>query len=418
MANKPGSVKVRQADIDALIKTYRQAYKDIVETIVYSTDAGKIQKARVMATIKKNLAELGDNVDKWAKTTIPQYYLDGANQAVQGLKAQGVDLTKTAGLAAINKSSIEALVSTTSNALYEAITGIQRNVSSIIDDAVRQQTNFVIADGRLKGEALKTVTSSVKQNITDNGIGALTDTAGRQWSFDRYAEMLVRTKVVEARNTGLANRMLQNGYDLVEVTSTGSSDPICAAWEGQILSVTGNTPGYPTLSDAEADGLFHPNCQHAINAINPELAGLTSAYDNPYDYEAAGADEGDPPTSRGTGKAQNISVYHGSGGNAFSVEGADLFGNAFYVARDKATASEFGKVTAATLNIKPSEILTIKTDAQYNQLITSALKAYPSMDIQQSLPKYAQSLGYKAIEGTAAYDPLAGIAVFDKSLIK
>lgn len=287
MANKKGSVKIRQADIDALIKTYRSAYQDLVETIVYSTESGRIQKARVMATIKQNLAELGDNVDAWAKSTIPQYYLDGANKAIQDLRKQGVDLTKSSGLAAVNKSAIEALVSSTSDALYQAITGIQRNVSNILNDAVRQQTNFIIADGKLKGEALKTVANGVKQTIKDQGIDALTDSAGRSWSFDRYAEMLARTKAVEARNTGMANRMLQNGYDLVQVTDTGSTHQVCADWEGQVLSVTGNTPGYPTVADAEADGLFHPNCQHAINVLPPDLADKTIAYDNPFNYDAA-----------------------------------------------------------------------------------------------------------------------------------
>lgn len=287
MANKKGSVKVRQADIDALIKLYKSAYQDTVETITYATEAGKIQKARVMATIKANLADLGQDVDKWAKETIPQYYLDGANKAIVDLRKQGVDLTKTTGMAVVNKSSIEALVSSTSDALYQAITGIQRNAGNIINDAVRQQNNFIIADGKLKGEALKTISSGVKQTIKDNGIDALTDSAGRSWSFDRYAEMLARTKAVESRNTGLANRMLQNGYDLVQVTDTGSSHPACADWEGEILSLTGNTPGYPTVSDAEADGLFHPNCQHAINVIQPDLAEQTIAYDNPFDYEAA-----------------------------------------------------------------------------------------------------------------------------------
>ena len=34
-------------------------------------------------------------------------------------------------------------------------------------------------------------------------------------------------------------------------------------WEGKILSLTGKTPNFPTLEEARAAGLFHPNCRHA-----------------------------------------------------------------------------------------------------------------------------------------------------------
>jgi hypothetical protein len=83
---------------------------------------------------------------------------------------------------------------------------------------------------------------------------------------------------VEARNRGLLNRVLENGFDLVQVSSHLTSCNQCAPWEGQILSMTGETAGYPTVAEAEAGGLFHPNCRHAINTINPSLANKTKSY--------------------------------------------------------------------------------------------------------------------------------------------
>lgn len=32
--------------------------------------------------------------------------------------------------------------------------------------------------------------------------------------------------------------------------------------DGKVLSLTGETPGYPTMDEAKAAGLFHPNCRH------------------------------------------------------------------------------------------------------------------------------------------------------------
>ena len=96
----------------------------------------------------------------------------------------------------------------------------------------------------------------------------------------RYSEMLIRTKAVEARSTGMMNRIVENDYDLVQVSSHGATD-VCGKWEGEILSVTGNTPGYKTVQMATDDGLFHPNCRHAMNVIVSNLAAETKAYLSP-----------------------------------------------------------------------------------------------------------------------------------------
>lgn len=279
-----GEVKLRDLKIKNLIDSYEQAYKNIVETILNETSAGKIRKAKVMATIRVQLKELGVSVDQWAKSEIPQYYLDGANVAIQDLRDMGVDLSGPKGLVPINKEAIASLVDTTNLAFADGLTGIMRNARTVVNDALKMQLNFIIANGELTGESLRTVKIAIKQQLTDSGLTAIRDRAGRKWSFDRYAEMLVRTKAVEARNAGLGDKMLQNGYDLVQVSNHNSSHPACAEWEGKILSLTGNTKGYPTLNDAQDAGLFHPNCQHAINVIIPELASKTKAYDNPYNY--------------------------------------------------------------------------------------------------------------------------------------
>lgn len=285
-----GEVKLRVGKIDDLVAIYENAYKDVIATIMDATTAGKIQRARTMITIRKQLTELGVDVDKWIQKEIPQYYIDGANVALQDLRALGVDLSATKGIIPMDKVAIASFTDDTALAFAQGLTGIARNAEIILGDAFKQQLNFIIADGKLKGDALKTVAGNVERKLREQGLTAITDRAGRGWDFDRYAEMLVRTKAVEARNTGLANKMLQNGYDLVQVSDHGSTHPACAEWEGEILSVTGNTPGYPTVADAEASGLFHPNCQHAINVINEELASKTIAYDNPFNYQDAGAD--------------------------------------------------------------------------------------------------------------------------------
>lgn len=414
-----GPVKIRQGNLDALIKLYRAAYRDVVLTIQDASVAGKIQKARTMASIKQTLQDLGDDVGKWVDKEIPKYYVDGANQALQDLRALGVDVSSPKGLAPINKEAIASLTDETSLAFAQSMTAVSRNAQTILNNAQKLQINLDLAGGFAKGETAKQVAASVAQELKSNGLSALVDKAGRNWTFDTYSDMLVRTKIVEARNNGLANKMLQNGYDLVQVSNHGSNHYFCQVWEGRILSVSGATPGYPTLEEAKSRGLFHPRCQHAINVINPEIARLTKWYDNPYNHEknkAANLDFRGPGASAAT--PEKIKVFHG-GGDGISTRGTDMFGNAFYVARDKKTAREFGpKVQEEILTIKPGHILSIEDDAEYNKLITDVIKKYPGKDIQDAIPLFARQMGYDAIEASPALDPLGGIAVLNRNLLK
>lgn len=287
-----GPVKIRQGRIDDLLRLYREAYKRIIVTLENETAAGKIHKLRVMSQVNKILEELGEDAAKWVQAEIPQYYIDGANVAKVDLKRLGIDVERSSGFALINKEAVKALVDETALSFAEGIRGVSRNARRMLDDALKQQLNFTIAEGRLTGEARRVVSAAVKQRLQDEGLTALVDRSGRKWSLDTYSEMLVRTKAVEARNQGLANSMLSYGYDLVQVSNHGSSHKACARWEGKVLSISGKTPTGTKLpggrivagsmADAKAAGLFHPNCQHSANVFTPELAAETHAYDNPY----------------------------------------------------------------------------------------------------------------------------------------
>lgn len=115
-------------------------------------------------------------------------------------------------------------------------------------------------------------------------------------------------------------------------------------------------------------------------------------------------------------KPEKVTVYRGEGTN-FGEEQTALFGAGRYVARDKATAARFGNVKAQKLSINPKQIYTISSDAQYEALVRDAVRTFPGMDTQKSIPKLLKKRGFKAVEGTAAFDPLAGISVLDDKLI-
>lgn len=113
-------------------------------------------------------------------------------------------------------------------------------------------------------------------------------------------------------------------------------------------------------------------------------------------------------------------VFRGTGNNV-SAGGLEL-GSGLYVARDTATAANFGNVAQLSLPLKSKDILLIASDTQYQKLILDAQKwavrTGNSLDSNDFIPAYVRYLGYKAAEVSPTVDPLGGIAVYDPAIIK
>jgi len=273
----PQRVEVNEKNIERLTATFRSAYKSIYDEIATATDFGVANRKAILAQIEVILNELGDNAQAFVEKELTKQYIAGANQAVEQLKNVGADVGVAEGFNRIHTNAIAALVDDASRAFGESLTGVDRSAQLLLGKISRETLTQKLAEGMIGGKARKEVVKVIKGTLQQQGLDALIDKGGNSWTLDRYADMLFRTKAVEARNRGLINRMAENDYDLVQVSSHGATD-VCGAWEGKILSATGATPGYDTVADAEADGLFHPNCRHAINVLIPSLARQTQAY--------------------------------------------------------------------------------------------------------------------------------------------
>jgi len=276
----PTDVEVNEDKILKLTKTLQSAYKEIVAEIEDATDFGVYNRQVILAQVDKRLTELGVDIDAFIREELPQYYKRGADDAIKQLRKQGAPIETAYGFNRVHIEAIEALIDDTAKAFGESLSGISRSANNLLGKATRELITQQMAKGMVGGDALKTTKDMIKGLLKEQGLEALVDKGGHRWTLDRYSEMLLRTKAVEARNRGLINRVAENGYDLVQVSHHFTNCDLCAPWEGKILSIGGETRGYPSLEKAESEGLFHPNCKHAINTLIPELAGLTNAYDD------------------------------------------------------------------------------------------------------------------------------------------
>ena len=113
---------------------------------------------------------------------------------------------------------------------------------------------------------------SMLNEFADKGLKSVTYRNGKKVSIEAYSEMLGRTMPAHASVQASLNRYSEHGYDLVRVTSHFRACELCVPYEGAILSSSGMSSGYESLDSAVANGLFHPNCLHAVNPYIPGLS--------------------------------------------------------------------------------------------------------------------------------------------------
>jgi hypothetical protein len=99
--------------------------------------------------------------------------------------------------------------------------------------------------------------------------------------------MACRTAANNAARAGALGQMRASSHDLALIGGSSSGCELCAEWEGEVVSLDGVTPGYPTLSEAEGAGFFHPNCSHQVYPYVPGLTDVSGvARSDPGVYEA------------------------------------------------------------------------------------------------------------------------------------
>jgi hypothetical protein len=217
-----------------------------------------------------------DNFDefsvKYFEQWTPYHYIGGSNNAIEDMLSMKLSVSQKA-ITTLDQEAMQLIASDAVDNMRDAITVLNKSTSRIINDATRADIEQRIASFVPKKDR-KEIVDMVKTSLQEDGLYVLRDRGGKRWSLDAYSEMLTRTELANASREGRGNRYVQNGQDLVQIDEYGSTHEECRVWEGKVVSLTGATPGFPTLDDAISAGLMHPNCKHNYTAYDSELAAL------------------------------------------------------------------------------------------------------------------------------------------------
>lgn len=206
-------------------------------------------------------------------------YQNGADRAAQELTDANLTSIETTPfqrantIRALTRDSA-GLLDATHPAILRSANALYRNV---LDEAVRLGATSGMTQAQCAQYALNA--------WADKSIVSFKDKSGRKWMLDSYAEMATRTAIKQAQNYGFTDSVTASGEDLVYVTDHPEECPLCRPWEGRVLSISGNDQRYPSVADAKAAGLMHPNCSHTLNLYTPGLSEVPEPKADPENYK-------------------------------------------------------------------------------------------------------------------------------------
>lgn len=180
------------------------------------------------------------------------------------------------GFFKINTRKVDALI----NSVQSDFSRADKAVLRMMNDTYRSTifkcgmyvTNGVYTEKQAYDAAVK--------DFLSRGINCIEYKDGRRVNIADYTSMAIRTVNQRAYMAGEGEFRKELGETLVIISSHATSCKLCKPFENKVLIddvYSGGTPDdgdYMLLSQAMAEGLFHPRCRHGLGTYYPELEDI------------------------------------------------------------------------------------------------------------------------------------------------
>lgn len=260
-----------RAEEEMLRKVARRLSRGIDETGWAERKYGEIRQ--LQQEIRRSLEHLARQSSELRNALVENAFETGEAAFRDEYRALG------GFLRAIPESRFNA-VATLTNELSERFEAAHSAILRDVDDNYRRIIGAAVSMQATGTITTREAVKSALNSFAEKGIIGFVDKAGRHWNMDSYAEMAVRTGMMRAMREGYRQDALAHGEELVIISEHEDTCPMCVDWERAVLALTDAGALHPeaegTLAEAEAAGLFHPNCGHSMTVYVPGLTDKSS----------------------------------------------------------------------------------------------------------------------------------------------
>ncbi len=176
----------------------------------------------------------------------------------------------------VNDRKVQGMINALNNDLARANSAVLR----MMNDQYRQT---IFKAGMFVSNGVYTEEQAVKKAVEEfekKGLNCIEYKDGRRVNIADYASMAVRTANQRAYMVGEGEFRKSIGETLVIISRHSTSCDLCKPFEGKVLIddvYSGGTQedgDYMLLSEAMAQGLYHPRCRHGLGTYYPELEDI------------------------------------------------------------------------------------------------------------------------------------------------
>lgn len=254
-----------------MVAAYRRAERELRVVAEAAWERGAEGTAAYYArqhdAVVKILGELQDEVIPLMAEDYAQAYARGVGDAT--VQMRNLQVSVATDFAGVHTESVNAAIAAQAVSMNEVAESIGRQTP----DALRQIGLEATAQHQAQGRTITDTMKALRKEMAIQGMTEFRDRAGRRWSLTRYSKMVARTTTREAQTTGFVTQMQSNSLDLVTVSSHADPCDLCAEFDGNTYSLSGDTEGYDTLDEVPP---FHPNCRHVLTAAAANLDLVTA----------------------------------------------------------------------------------------------------------------------------------------------
>lgn len=234
--------------------------------------------AQKVQQIDRILSDLKAKTSGWVGKHVPQAYRDGLKLAHSQAVDAGVqpkDGVLAGEFTLIDRRTVQQFALDTVMDLHKAADSIGDRAGHVLRQTAQMglaesEINRILAGGVIAGrpaDTIRTLKVALKKIHGDT-----VEIAGRNYEVGYYAEMVARTKTREASVKARHERLQELGLDLVSIVGR-QSNYFCSEFLGQVYSLSGNHPRYPSIEELPGGGPpFHPNCSKSTRPFVEALA--------------------------------------------------------------------------------------------------------------------------------------------------
>lgn len=256
-------------------KRLTQLYKDAEETAIVLLAsallaANPAEALRSAQTSVRSVMERANaQAREWCDDSLTTLYAKGMMHAGEVLDAPHPTSSP------FHTAIIAALAGVVMERLASVSAAVDRNVQTLLASAQAGTAAASFANAT----NWQSLAAQLRKDVLANGVTGFIDKAGHSWKVDTYVDVVAQSSVMRAYNAGVKAETQAQGLDLVRLSDEidANTCEACAKWAGQILSITGATPGFPTVDEVEADGVFHCHCVHTLEPLTIAEAAQATA---------------------------------------------------------------------------------------------------------------------------------------------